>query len=167
MYNSYNYIYIYKQPNRTSRTETNCLISEQAGTGCGNKPNRTGPSHDASENSEPSEPCRTGTFIFPKRTEPNRSIFEKLRNRNESDGTGSFPPFAREGPANVARVREVSAIRGGRRPKRRGKGRGGRLPEKTLCLLCRCLLLLMCLCQRIRLLLLLSAMNVCLMCMFV
>ena len=78
----YIYIYIYnkikiiiagrkKKPNRT-------------------EPNRTGPSHDASEKRRPHR-FEPGNIHF--RTEPDRAEpmnFRKVRNRNESNRTGSF-----------------------------------------------------------------------------
>ena len=39
--------------NRTEPAEPNRLILEPAGTGHGTEPNRTGPSHDASEKRRP------------------------------------------------------------------------------------------------------------------
>ena len=77
-----------EKPNRTGRTEPNRLIPEPAGTGRGTEPNRTGPSHDASEKRRPNRVEPGNIFV---RTEPNRTDeFRKVRNRNESNGTGSF-----------------------------------------------------------------------------
>ena len=60
-------------------------ISEPAGTGRRNEPKRTGPSRGASEECRPNlvEP---GKWFL--RTEPMN--FRKVRNRNESNRTGSF-----------------------------------------------------------------------------
>ena len=83
-----------KKPNRTGRTEPNrstrnrtepnrtessvkyCRteLSEPARIGRGNEPNRSRPSHDASEKRRPIR-FEPGNLIF--RTEPNRLIFEK------------------------------------------------------------------------------------------
>ena len=58
-----------KKPNRTDRTEPKRVILEPAGTGRGNKPNRSGPSHDAPEKRRPNR-VEPGKLIV--RTEPNR-----------------------------------------------------------------------------------------------
>ena len=52
------------------------IIPEPAGTGRGTEPNRTGPSHDAFKKRRPN---RTDTMMF-----------RNVRNRNESNQTGSF-----------------------------------------------------------------------------
>ena len=61
---SYDYTYIRKEQ------EPNRLISEPAGTGQETEPNRTRPSHDASEKSRPNR-VEPGKILF--RTEPNRN----------------------------------------------------------------------------------------------
>ena len=82
-----------KKPNRTGRiepNESNRLILEPAGTGRGNEPNRSGPSQDAPEKRRPNR-IEPGKLVF--RTEPNRTepvIVRTIRNRNESNQTGSF-----------------------------------------------------------------------------
>ena len=101
----YIYIYVYThhmslclfrkeeetEPNRPNRTEPNRLISEPAGTGRGNEPKRTGPRHYASEKRRPN--CVEPRKIF---SEPNRTNrtdpmnCRKVRNRKESNRTGSF-----------------------------------------------------------------------------
>ena len=76
------------KPNRPNRTKPNRLILESAGTGRGTKPNRTGPSHDASEKRRPNR-VESGNKSF--RTEPNRTHqVSKVRHRNESNRAGSF-----------------------------------------------------------------------------
>ena len=82
-----------------NRTEQNHLILEPAGTWRGNEPNRTGPSHDASEKRRPNH-VELGKIIV--RTEPNQTYeFRKVQNRNESNRTGSrtgsFLTFATRG----------------------------------------------------------------------
>ena len=82
-----------KKPNRTGRTDPNRpnrLIPEPAGTGRGNEPNRTWPSHDASEKRRQNRVESEKMFL---RTEPNRTESincRQVRNRNESNRTGSF-----------------------------------------------------------------------------
>ena len=62
--------------NRTEPAEPNLTesiyqpISEPAGTGRRNEPNRTGPSHDASEKRRPNR-VESGNYFF--RTKPNRT----------------------------------------------------------------------------------------------
>ena len=64
----------------TGRTEPNRSIPEPAGTGRGDEPNRTGPSHDASEKRRPNR-VEPENLKFPNRTEPIN--FRTVRNRNE------------------------------------------------------------------------------------
>ena len=59
-----------QRPSRPNRTEPNRLILEPAGTGRGNEPNQTGPSHYGSKIRMPNR-VEPGNCIF--RTEPNRT----------------------------------------------------------------------------------------------
>ena len=81
-------------PNRTER----CNF----GTVRGSEPNRIGPSHDASEKRRPNRVEPKQSFFG---TEP--IIFEQVRNRNESNRTGSFLGWA-------ARGRQDGQLRAGR-----------------------------------------------------
>ena len=58
------------EPAEPNRTEPNRLILEPDGTGLGNEPNRTGPSHKVSKKRRPNR-AEPGKSIF--RTKPNRT----------------------------------------------------------------------------------------------
>ena len=80
------------KPNRTSRTEPNHLILELAGTGRGTEPNRTGPSHDASEKRRPNR-VKPGNSLF--RTESNRTDESSKKSGTETNRTEPVPSCSR------------------------------------------------------------------------
>ena len=107
------------EPNRPNRTEPNRPILEPDGTGRRTDPNRTGPSHDASENTGrtasnrehfSSEPSQTEPIIVqkspePKQIEPNWSgspnqnetiCFQKLGKGLRAEGSWGLSAWAPE-----------------------------------------------------------------------
>ena len=98
-----------KKPNPTGRTEP-----FNPGTGLNRnptrnraEPNRTRPSHATSEKRRPNRVERTGKIKSPNRSEPMN--FRKVRNRNESNRTGSFQPITTDSFQMGVTTKEVVA----------------------------------------------------------